>query len=386
MEPPPEPAHRSFSINQGGPFAGLIARLHLVQPSGLVRIWWIVGVSWVPMMLGTIVRLLVGAQPDPLILDISVHARLLAGLPLLLVASHLLEPQCRGAVHQLYVAKIAGPAEADAIIDRAEQLRDAVWVEVVVAAVALTLGQLALWGVTGPTGLVPGHPHAIWSFSRVWYTTLALPLVQFLALRWLWRWVVWNYIVARLSRLPLATTATHPDYAAGLSFLSWPLGGFTWFVAADASVFAGAWGTQLLNHRATVPSLLPTMILLLVGAAIVGCGPLLLLSGHVYRARRRDLAAYGLFTLEYVRQFRAKWIEGHPSELLLGTPDIQSLNDLGSAFQVIVSTKVYVFSMARLKNIFLAVLIPMLPLTATLMPLESMIQRLTSAALGGLPL
>ena len=329
--------HRDFSINKGGPFAWLIVRLHLVRPDGVIRGWWIVLAAWLPIGLGTILRVLFGAQPDPLFFDISVHARLLEGLSLLLFASHLLEPQCRGAVRQLYAGTIADAAAIDSTLDGAERLRDTAWVEVVLAIGSLAIGQMALWGISGPAGLVHGTPHTIWSVARVWYCLFSLPLVQFLALRWLWRWAVWNYVVVRLSHLPLAATATHPDYAAGLSCLAWPLGGFTWFVASVSGTFAGAWGTQLLDHRITVPALIPTLLWFLVGAVVVGCGPLALLSPHVYRARRRGSVRIRP-AHPRIRPTVPLQVDRGPAPgrmPLLGTSDIQSLNDLGSAYQVI---------------------------------------------------
>ncbi len=145
------------------------------------------------------------------------------------------------------------------MIDRAEPMRDSTFVECVLAATALLGGQLVLWGVTGPTGLFHGIEQTRLSISQVWYAAIALPLLQFLALRWLWRWAIWTVILVRVSRLPLATIATHPDRAAGLRFLSGPRTGFAAFELAFGSMLAGAWGMQLLDGRVTVPSLLPTL-------------------------------------------------------------------------------------------------------------------------------
>ncbi len=388
MEPAFRGEAKAFSIEEGGPFYGLLRRLRLLRFVGAIplRVWWIVviAIAWLPLILGAALRWVFGVNQDPIIFDISVHTRFVVGLPLLIAAAHMLEPQCRGAVNQLYQGKLADPAALDPVIDRAQRLRDSVWVEGPLLVIAASLGQLVLWGVVGPTGVVYGiSHHASWSFARIWYASLSLPLVQFLTLRWLWRWTVWNYLLVRVSRLPLAATATHPDRSGGLGFLSWPIGGYTWFVAAISSVLAGAWGTQLIDKRATIPSLAPTLVGFIVLAWLVGCAPLLMFSSQVYRARRRDLAAYSLFNLDYVRQFRAKWIDGTPAEPLLGSADIRSLNHLGNAFQMILTTRVWLFQ-PRLRTILFAALIPMLPLLATLVPVESILHRLLTVVLGGL--
>jgi len=376
---------RAFSINEGGPFDHLIRKLHLLRPSGMVRVWWIVAVAWLPLMLGATLRELVGIPLNPIVLDISVHARFLVAVPLVLVSASLLEPQCRGVIRMLYEGSFAEPAALDRIVDRGERLRGSGVVEAALLVIAIAAGQLGLWGVLGPTGVFAGIAHHTdWSFARVWYSTVSLPLLQFVVLRWLWRWVVWCYMLARFSRLPLAATAMHADRAAGLSFFAWPTGGYHWFVTAVATVLSGAWGTQLLDHRVTVPSLGPTLVAFLVIACVVGYAPLLPFSRHVYRARRRDLASHGLFTLGYMREFEAKWIKGDAGSPL-GTSDIQSLADIGNAFQVVLTTRMTVFDPMRLKNLVIAVLIPMVPLLATVIPIEKVVSRLGGALLGALP-
>jgi hypothetical protein len=367
---------RLFSLNEGGPFDHLVRRL---RPSGTLRVGWIVAVAWLPLILGATLRTAVGKPVDPIVLDLSVHARFLAGAPLLLVSAALLEPQCRGAIRMLYEGSFAEAQVIDRIVERGERLRGSAWVEAVLVVIALALGQLGMWGVTGPTGVFAGiahHPE--WSFARVWYGIVSLPLLLFLMWRWLWRWGVWTYMLIRFSRLPLATAATHPDRAAGLSFFAWPTGGFHCFVTAFTSVLAGAWGTQLLDHRITVPGLGPTFVALLVIAFAVGYGPLLLFSGHVYGARRRELLSHGLLALDYVRQFDAKWIRAR-AESPLGTSDIQSLADMSNAFEVVMTTRMTVFNPMRLKNLVMAALIPIAPLLLTVVPVEKIMTRLGGA-------
>ena len=375
-----------FSINTGGPFDHLVRKLRLLRPTGMVRVWWIVAIAWVPLLLGSTLRKLAGLPINPIVLDISVHARFLVAAPLIFVSLTLLEPQCGGVIRMLYEGNLADPSRLDRIVVRGERLRDSSVAEAVMVVGALAVGQLGLWGVIGPTGVFTGLAHhPDWTFARVWYGTVSLPLLQFLVLRWLWRWAVWSYMLVALSQLPLAAIATHPDRAGGLSFFAWPTGGYHWFVAAFASVLAGAWGTQLLDHRVTVPSLGPTLVAFLVIAAAVGYAPLFLFCGHVYRARRRDIFTQGLFTLEYVREFNDKWIGGHEGSPL-GSSDIQSLADAGNAFQVVANTRVTVFNPMALKSLVLSALVPMAPLIATVIPIEKVVGKLGGALLGVLPM
>jgi hypothetical protein len=375
---------RGFSLYAGGPFYSLFRRLHLLTSTGAPRIGWIVGIAWVPIVLGSLLRIAFGRGANPIVLDISVHARFLVALPLLLVSTRLLDAQTRGVVKVLDSAELADAGKVEGVLRRAEALRDNAWVELGLALASLALGQLGLWGVLGPTGVVHGmERYTEWSIARVWYGTIAFPLWQFLSLRWWWRWVIWNVVLVRLSRLPLAATASHPDHAAGLSCFAWPLTGFAWYIAAFSSVLSGAWASQLIDQRITVPSLGPTVGILIVGAVILGYAPLLVFTPQLYAVKRRDLARNTLLGFDYMRRFDAKWLPAPRNDQLLGSPDIQSLNDLGNAFQVVLTTRLTVFDVRRMQSIAIAVLLPLVPLFATVVPLESVAKKLASAILPG---
>ncbi len=369
-----------------GPFNRFARHVHLADASGSLRAWRLAGIAWLPLLLDSAIRVVLGARIDPIVLDISVHARFLVALPLLVVAEHLLRTQCQAAVTLLHVGKVIETSELERMVQRASRLRDNIWVELSFVAVALTGGQLVLWGVTGPTGLFHGIEATESSFLRFWYGGLALPLLQFLALRWLWRWVIWTMMLVRLARLPLATIATHPDRAAGLRFLSAPVTAFATFELAFTTILAGAWGTQLIDGRITVPALFPTFIAFLVIVALFALSPLVPFTPHLYRAQRRSLLVYNPFALEYVRRFQAKWIERRSTtgEDVLGTPDIQSLADLDNAYQIIGETGMFVFNSRKLVELWLAAIVPMLPLVLTVVPVEQLVRRIASGLFGGL--
>mgnify|MGYP001550623273 CR=1 FL=1 len=60
------------------------------------------------------------------------------------------------------------------------------------------------------------------------------------------------------------------------------------------------------------------------------------------------------------------------------------LNDIGAAVQMVLTTRLTVFAPARMKMVVVAVLLPMLPLLATMIPLKTVMPRLASVMLGGL--
>lgn len=376
-------APRQFSIARG-PSLRLLQQLHLTRADGTPRIWALVAIAWVPLVAGALLRVAMGDRPAPILFDLSVHARLLIGIPLLIHAGRILEQRCRGAVDLLYRGNFAERAAVDRIFDRAERLRDARLVEVAMVVLVVAGAQALLWGVFGPTGLFSGISEAgELSFARLWYMTVSWPIAQLLFLRWLWNWTIWSYVLVRLSRLPLAATATHPDQAAGLGFLGGPIQGFAGFVLAIAVVLASSWGTQILAGRA-LQAFVPSFAGFLVLALAAACGPLLGFVGILNRARHREIAQYHGLALDYVRAFHHRWIARRcETEQLLGTLDLRSLNDLFSAYQSLARVRLVPFGRPQIKIIGGAAIIPMIPLAATVVPLDELIRTLGRALLGG---
>ena len=166
-----------------------------------------------------------------------------------------------------------------------------------------------------------------------------------------------------------------------------PVTGFGGFAFATGAMLSSAWGTQILAHRTTVEAQFPALLAFLVAVLVVAVGPLLLFCGHLYRARRRALAQYGDFANAHMHGFHAKWIESAiPGEQSVGSSDLQSLNDLGGAFGVITTTRLFVFALRPIGSVWLGAILPMLPLLASVLTVEHVLKRVFSTILSGLPL
>lgn len=377
-----------FSLTEGGPFFHLLARLHVPAPYSAARCWTLAALVWLPLVIGQIVRSVTGGPADPMLLDLSTHVRILFGLPVLLVSEGLLERAANSAIASLYHGNFCKREALDRIVRGAERMRDAWFVEAALLGLALLGGQLVLWRALGPTRVFHGGDVGVpWWFSHLWYSIVALPLVQFVMYRWLWRWAIWSWVLVRIARQPLALLATHADHAGGLGLAARPVSAFSGLVLAIGAVLASAWGTQVLRHLATLKSLLPGLAVFLLVALAVAMGPLLAFSGHLYRARRRGLAQYGDFVRDYTLAFHRKWITPRPDrhEEPLGSSDIQSLNDLGQSFEVVMHTRLFVFGARQIAMIWGAALIPMIPLLASALTVEQVLKHIVTTVIGGFP-
>ena len=68
------------------------------------------------------------------------------------------------------------------------------------------------------------------TMAGCWYLVISLPVMRFLALRWLWRILLWAWFLWRVSRLELRPRPAHPDRAGGLAFLGGAQAAFGVFV------------------------------------------------------------------------------------------------------------------------------------------------------------
>ncbi len=151
-------------------------------------------------------------------------------------------------------------------------------------------------------------------------------------------------------------------------------------------MLSAAWLTQILAHRMTAPSALPTLLVFLVSMFVIGYGPLLFFTPHLYKTQRKALNVYGPLALEYMRGFHRKWIErrSETTEELVGNSDIQSMADMGNAFNVVLQTRIFIFGKKKLIELWLAAVVPMLPLVATVIPVTEVFKRLGNTLVGGL--
>jgi hypothetical protein len=386
-----------FSLVQGGPVYGLARRLRVFgRPLGQVGLGVVLAlVAWVPL-LGF--ALLAGLRPEQgttvsFLASINTHVRFLVAIPLAFVAELWIDPRLRQFVQGLVATRIVPRTEIPSLeraVHLAHRLRDSAAAEVALAIVAVALVQLGVrpfdlpedirsWRATGAGEAV--RP----TLAGLWYAVIALPLYQFLVGRWIWRLVVWAVFLWRVARLRLQLVPTHPDLVAGLGYLPVAQSHFEVLCLAFAAVAASTHAERMIFAGAplqafTLPALGVILLHLLLYLA-----PLLCFSPCLVAVKRRGLREYGAVASAYVQGFEAKWLRGGaPSgESLLGSGDIQSLNDLAGGFGIIRQMRVVPFGPALVMILIGATLVPMAPLLLLAFPLEELLGMAARLILGG---
>jgi len=380
-----ESAVRNFSIAVGGPLYDLLLRFHLVRqtlPNVRRRIVAVLAVSWVPLLLLSLKDgLAFGHQVRiPFLYDFTVYGRLLLGLPLLLYAELSIDPAIRQAVSEFVEARLVPDQELpgfESILRRVQQMRDSWIPEVILVALAffpvfVFHHEWAAGGVTSWHTTAQGLSTAGW-----WYAVVSAPVMRYIAYRWVFRYFLWPILLWQISRLPLILMPTHPDRAAGLNFLASTQKHFGILACALGCSVAGRVADMMVFEGARLTSFKAPLVGFVVLSVVLGLLPLALWFPKLKQVRTDGLLDYGRFAKTYTESFDHKWVHGvpRPPESMLGTPDLQSLADLGNSFAFIENMRKAPITRKLVQQLAGWTIIPLVPIIVLGTPTAELVQE-----------
>jgi hypothetical protein len=383
-----------FSLVMGGPLYQMLLRAGLVKPP-LDRLKWrmlvITLTLWAPLLaLAIFDGRFLGGVKVPFLKDFEVHARLLAALPLLIVAEVVVHFRMKAIVRQFVERRIIMPPVQNRLlelIESAVRLRGSVGVELFLLVCVYLVGGFSWRAITSLNSdtwyatLTPGAVH--WTSAGFWYRWVSLPLFQFILLRWYFRLFIWIRFLWQVSKLDLNLVPTHPDRSCGLGFLGAVVPAMAPFLLAHSCMFSGAIANHLVHDGAKLPDFYVEIGTLAVFLLLVTLGPLCLFTGVLLRAKLMGLRKYGRFASEYAMGFERKWIGGQRPEGqdVLGAEDIQSLADMANVYAVIQSIIPFPFGKGSLIILAVIIALPLLPLGLTMFSFKELVMRLVKLLL-----
>lgn len=378
----------------GGPLYQALLRARLARPPlDLLhrRMVLIPAFAWLPLLVLTLVEgTALGGVTVPLLRDVEAYARFLVAIPILLAAELVVHQRLHPLMGQFRARDIVAGASQERLmqaIAAALRLRNSILVEVVLLAVVFIAGpmlwmrSLALPTDTWYARIVDGRSELTW--AGTWFLHVGAPVFQFLLLRWYYRIGIWWCLLWRVSHLPLQLRALHPDRAGGLGFLGDSIYAFTPVLVAQSVVVSGIIFNRVsvgaagaMDYRGEIGLLVVLLVALVVA-------PLLFFSPDLMEVRRRATARFGLLATEYARDFERRWLGGPRPEgdALLGSADIQSLNDLAGSHDVVSEMRAFPFNLRALLRVALITAAPFFPLVLTVIPFGELVQRVAGMLL-----
>jgi hypothetical protein len=384
MEVTPE-RQPDFSLVLGGPLYQLFRRAHLSGDAGELlrrRIMVIAGVAWLPLLLLT---MLGGSLHDdaagiPFLYDIEAHVRFLIALPILIAAELIVHLRIRPVVAQFVEQRIVVAEERPQFqqaIDSTLRLRNSVIGEVVLLVVIYTFG-LWVWRhqislETASWYAIPDGEGMHPTLAGYWYFLVSLPIFQFVLLRWYLRFLLWFWFLWRVSRLNLRLVPIHPDKTGGISFLGRSTNAFAPILFAQGVVVAGLLASQIFHAGQNLTSFQVQIASFIAVFVVVIFIPLIVFTPHLVRAKRRGMGEFGRLASRYTQDFEQKWIHGAwADEALLGSADVQSLADLGNAYNFVQEMRFVPFGWKDVTRLAAVAAAPILPLTLTVFEVEEL--------------
>ncbi len=376
-----------FSLTSGGALHRLFVATRLTMPPMDLlrrRVFVVTMVAWLPLLVMSMAdRTALEGVPVPFLFDIATHVRFLVALPMLLWAEYVVHLGMQPVVSQFLVRGIIPPASEPrftAIVVSTLRLRDSAIAEVLIFALVLAIGHVftdrtSLQTSTWYSTLADGASSD--TRAGYWYSWVSIPIFQFIMLRWLFRWGLWVQFLWRVTRLPLRLIPTHPDRAAGLSFLSRVVVAFAPVLTALSANIAGVLAGRILYDGASLPTFMLELIVTVVLLALFALGPMCVFIPRLAQVRRQGEFEYGAFATHYVAAFDEKWNRPNPADQpdLLGTPDISGLADLAGGYQIVDGMRAVPFDRNAIALAAACAILPLAPLVLFIIPLDELVLK-----------
>jgi hypothetical protein len=320
---------------------------------------------------------------------IAAHIRLLVVVPLFFL--------CEAAIAPRMSAFVTTIAQSGVVRDEAlpslhmELIRLRRWTDAwlpdalcVLGAAALSLlaAKLELVGNTAATEALGSIDET--SLPGRWYWFACLPLFRFLMLRWIWRILLWCFLLRRLSKLSLALSPIHPDHAGGLGYLEVVQTHFALLALAASALVSASLAEDMASGEASFGEILPTLALNLVAQILLIFAPPCVFLPKLKACQMKGLSDYSIFSARYAQGFERKWLkpDAERAEPLLGTSDLQSLADLSNSVAIVRNMRWAPVSTRLLMIVAGAAFLPMAPLLLFEYPVGELTQRVFGKLIG----
>ena len=365
-----------FSLTESGLFYKLLVKIGLDggKPNYLVkRSLILICVTWIPLViLSAFQNVLIGDRVEiPFLYDITTYFRFLVVLPLLIFAEKSVDFRLNEFIDQFFDAGIIDESDRPLYMKfraSCKKLADSLVADIIILAVIIINITIRWKSGPGETTTfwmkLPDGPDTGPSWAGAYFLIISMPIVQFILLRWLWRWVIWFIFFLKISKLPLRLRPAHADEAGGIGFLGTPPGPFLAVTFAIAILFSSAILSQVILLKHKLPEFYIAMGAFIVLSIILNILPLFVFLKPLVACRRQAILDYSALITRHHNHFDEKWINSKEPESLLGNPDPSSTADINAVFQTVKSMKTMPFDIKTMASSILISALPMLPLFA----------------------
>lgn len=340
--------------------------------SVLKKIIFFSALTWLPLFIISLIQNN-AFNPDitlPFLKDYESYVRFLIAIPAIFIAEKFINHQTSSSlVHFVESGIIAenNVGEYESLLNKYRRLSESKTLQIVIFIFS-TLNVFfvkTFWGSLSD--------FSSWKYDAVsdsitaagyWYTFISLPVIKYLIFRLFCRFLLWTWVLRKISKMDLNLIAIDPDKSGGLGFLGIVQSSFGFLGFAQAAIASAEVANKVIYSG--VPLEDYRFSLLVIPAVVfIYLSPLLYFSRKLSKLKLEGIMIYSTLIHKYSNLFEDKWIRGNnikDDESILGSGDVQSLADMGAAYEVVEKIRVFPITL----NIFLFMLImialPFIPL------------------------
>lgn len=387
-----------FPLGAGGPFYRLRCSLRLINEGRQTlgrQVLSGIGLTWVPLLFLCWLQSLLIKDGAGLSLngDLLTHtptyARFFVSLPLLILSETAVRSRLEKALSHALVSGVVSPKDRQAYVDLlAGALK---WQES--RAVEIVLLLLAIFEAQVVAELMREMAHGSWtlmgsslSWAGMWYFGVSKPFLQFLMFRWLFRLLIWWRVLYGVARLDLIIKPAHPDRRGGLAFIGDAVQAFFPLALAFSASVAGAVADYVLSSGTTEVGLKG----FIAGGAgfifLIFTMPLFFFITPMVEAKDEALFNYEGLAQRYCQAFDQKWNNPHAGAMNVGelaAPEFSSITDMNAMVKGVREMTTLPFTREGLVPLFVAILLPFIPVLALAVPLQDIVKGVLHVLIGG---
>lgn len=391
-----------FDLVHNDRFTRLLQQLRLMGADGAGvrrRLIAIPIIMYLPqLLLAAIDGVLFTSEPSAsFLLDFAAITQYLVAIPLLLAADLLINPIVGDVVQHFRnsgVVRVDDREPFDGYCARAQRLVRSGRVDIMFLIGALLFAWS--WIIPDLQRAAAEPDFLAWQVIRseggvrlslpvLYAGVIASPFFLYLHFRWIWKAMIWTWLLRKVSRFHLRVHSFHPDRSGGLYFLSRAQGAFGILIFSVGCVIASTVGYNMLIKQADVMAIANILVLIpyVVGAPLVFLIPLLFFTPQLFWEKQKGLLEYSRLGTAFSWEFDARHLSdqrietpkpapkpvSRPGDFLeQGGNDIQTYNNYLQSFEAVRGMRVMPFDLSSLMQLVGAAAGPMLPLLTPFIP------------------
>jgi hypothetical protein len=316
--------------------------------------------------------------------EFATHIRFLIVIPLLVLAEGIVDQRVKISLGQFNRSGLLteeGKEKFEQAKRKADQMSESLWAESIILVLVLSNLFLRISANSidltdwifpfndDPTGL---------SKAGYWAVFVSFPLIQFLILRWMWRWLIWLRLLRMISKTGLRIIPQHPDKSGGLGFLGESPLPFSIFTFTLSIIFSAILAERVLYQGFVLGEHYPLIAVFVLLCVLINVLPLLTFVSVLSNARVKGINDFHALVAHHHLNFYDKWITNQEKqeENILGSPDVSSAADIFMVYDSVKSMGVFPFNIKTMAVTVIISLLPVLGVFALEVPMAEIMKTL----------